>query len=163
MQKDNYLLELEKRLSHYYDTQRNFVYEGKEFPLYAKFHQRNERYIASKKVVVYGIEQNEHIFFTFEENINLDKLKELLKIFESAALNLVVPTDEHMSTLIRGVIGTRGIIPTDVIKFIENYKFYKSFLFGLKGWVNVAINLVDLDNRQNKFQNKMGKEGRDLF
>ncbi|MDO5714728.1 MAG: hypothetical protein Q4Q07_09880 [Tissierellia bacterium] len=159
---DNYLDLLEDRYHHFYDIERDFEFSNERFPLYARYFERNERYIGTKKMVVYGMEQNEHVLFQVVDSLNLKDLENFINILEKATKELVTPTEDHMSSLVRGVLITKGKPTEEVLRKLKKYKFYKSFLFGFHGWVNVGINVVDIDHLHEKsYHNKKGKEGRD--
>jgi hypothetical protein len=60
-----------------------------------------------------------------------------------------------MSSTITLII--EGPLPSlEIQNRISKYKFYKSFLFGLRGWVNGKIMLIDPD-RNVGVTNKFGK------
>ncbi|KXO14563.1 hypothetical protein LV469_02695 [Peptoniphilus sp. GNH] len=155
---DNYLNKLEDRFSAYFDTKRNFTFNGINYDMLATYFERNEHYIAVKKAVVWDYETYQHILVKHIESVDLDTIKKFTKSLEDFVKEQVIPTDSHMSTLVRGLIITEGEIPQDVINYIRKYKFYKSFSFGFKGWVNIALNLLDINNIENGYYNKRGKE-----
>ena len=160
MEIDKYLDKLEERYHHYYDVERNFNFSNVSFPLYARYFERNERYIGTKKMVVYGMEQNEHVFFQVYNTISLKDVEEFTALLESAALELVTPTEDHMSSLVRGVMLTKHAPSKEVMGKVKKYKFYKSFRFGFHGWVNIGLNVVDIDHlHERSYHNKVGKGG----
>lgn len=163
MKKELYFNRLEENLSIYYDLTENLSLEYGNIDLYAKYFEKNDRYILSKKSVIYSQEAFEHIFCKYFENITLDCVKDFTKFLETNITNFVKPNDDHMSSIIRGVIITNEKPSDEIIDFIKKYKYYKSFLFGFKGWVNIGLNLVDINNRDNFYYNKVGKNGRDYF
>ncbi|MET3617305.1 hypothetical protein ABID14_000934 [Peptoniphilus olsenii] len=163
MDKELYFNRLKENLSIYYDLDESLSSEYGSIDLYAKYFEKNDRYILSKKSVIYSQEAFEHIFCKYFENITLEYVKDFTNFLETNITNFVKPNDDHMSSIIRGVIVTNEEPSDEIINFIKKYKYYKSFLFGFKGWVNIGLNLVDINNRDNFYHNKVGKNGRDYF
>ena len=67
------------------------------------------------------------------------------------------PTEEHMSSIITGVIALDNKPSTDIIDAIKKFKYHKGFAFGFKGWVDIRLILVTMDDK-NIVTNKKGKE-----
>lgn len=149
---------LEYKLQAYYNTQRNYEFDGEVYDLKATYIERNEQYIATKKTVVWDYEQYQHILLKSFETIDLKKVEDFTKALVDFTAHIVEPSSSHMSTLVSGVILTDGGITEDIIKYVQKFKYYKSFKFGLNGWVNIALNLLDINNIQDSYYNKKGKE-----
>ena len=73
-----YLNNMERKLKSYFDIERDYDLNGYPLDLYAKYHFRNERYVLSKKFVVYGQENNEYIFIKYFEEVGEISLKEYI-------------------------------------------------------------------------------------
>lgn len=163
MNSKEYLQHLINSYEVYYDVAQNFTAGEIEFDLYARYFERNERYFATKKIVLYGLERNEHMLYKHYPVFTLEDAKNYTAALEKVTEELVKPGTDHMSTLVRGVVSTEEQPSKEVIAYLEKYKFYKSFLFGLHGWVHVGLNLVNINDSQHIYHNKMGKEGREIF
>lgn len=163
MNKEKYLLNLKEILSVYYDVYEDFDSEFGKIDIYAKFFERNDRYILKKEAIIYSQEAFEHIFCKYFENLTIDDAVGFTKYLEENINTFVKPNDNHMSSILRGVIVTNEKPDEEIIKFIQKYKYYKSFQFGFKGWVNIGLNLVDINNENNFYYNKVGKGGKDYF
>lgn len=162
MDKKEYLACMEARFKHFYDLERSYTLKGHSVDLYARYFERNERYIGTKKMVVYGMEQNEHVFFKYLEDIKPSDLKVFTEMLETAVETLVSPTEDHMCTLVRGVLLTKNL-PKELEAPIKKYKYYKSFLFGFRGWVHIGLNVVDINNPNINYHNRKGKEGKEIL
>jgi len=162
MELTTYLDLVQNRLTAYFDIHRPFEYHQTSFDLYAKSDIRNERYFASKKIKVYAIENKEHVFMQFVESPSLKTVDDFWETLVKAAEELPEPHEEHMSTIINGVLVTPHGVDAETEKTVEKMKHEKSFLFGLKGWVYIRLVVVDL-GAETLVHNKRGKEVRELY
>lgn len=162
MELSTYIDLIQDRLTAYFDIYRPFEYHEKSFDLYAKSDMRNERYFASKKIKVYAIENKEHVFIQFIKTPSLKVVDDFWETMVKAAEELPEPHDEHMSTIINGVLVTPNGVDAEIQRTVEKMKYEKSFLFGLKGWVYIRLAVVDLA-AETLVHNKRGKEVRELY
>ncbi|MGI5949749.1 hypothetical protein [Peptoniphilus sp.] len=163
MNKERYLSNLKEILSVYYDVYEDFDTDFGSVDIYAKFFERNDRYILKKEAIIYSQEAFEHVFCKYFENLTINDVVDFTGYLEKNINTFVKPDDNHMSSILRGVIVTNEKPDEEIIKFIQKYKYYKSFQFGFKGWVNIGLNLVDINNENNFYYNKVGKGGKDYF
>lgn len=162
MELSAYLDLIQDRLTAYFDIYKPYEFHQSSFDLYAKSDMRNERYFASKKIKVYAIENKEHVFIQFIETPSLKTVDLFWETLVKAADELPEPHEEHMSTIINGVLVVPQGIDAETQKTVEKMKYEKSFFFGLKGWVYVRLAVVDLAT-ETLVYNKRGKEVRELY
>lgn len=162
MKIESYLENMEIKLSKYFDIEKPYNYINTEYQLFAKSFIRSERYIASKKLTIYAIENNEFIFVKTFTKLEVKELLQLTDHLKQAAEDYVDPHSEHMSTVITGVIVVEKAIEEDLKKVIEKFKFMRSFAFGFKGWVYIRLLVVDLDKGE-VICNRRGKEVRKFY
>jgi hypothetical protein len=161
-----YLDIIEKKLKNSFNIKRNHFLNNIQFDMYAEYHLRNEKYVLVKKAIVYAFENNEYIFIKYCEELNKDYLQEVINILTDSLESIVKPDKDHMSTTITLVIVTENIITNkdkDVItKIISKFKYNKGFAFGFKGWADIRLVLVSL-NEDFMATNKKGKEVIELY
>lgn len=162
MELSTYLDLVQDRLAAYFDIYQHYEYHQNTFDLYAKSDMRNERYFASKKIKVYAIENKEHVFVRCVDSPTARVLDDFWQTLVQAAEELPEPHEEHMSTIINGVLVTPQGVDVETQKAAEKLKHEKSFLFGLKGWVYIRLVIVDLA-AESLVHNKRGKEVRELY
>lgn len=162
MELATYLNLIHDRLTAYFDIEQPYEYLGTTYNLYAKSDLRSERYFASKKIKVYAIENKEHVFAKFDEAPSARTVEGFWEILYKASEELPDPHDEHMSTIINGVLITPQGVDVETQKIAEKLKHEKSFLLGLKGWVYIRLVIVDLAS-ESLVHNKRGKEVRELY
>jgi hypothetical protein len=83
---------------------------------------------------------------------DLDWLKSFL---DDHLKDIVVYDEEHMSSVVT-VIFEAPMPSLEVQKKLAKFKYYKSFSFGLKGWVNAKVMLID-PALNSGITNKLGK------
>jgi len=162
MEYQNYLQLIESRLQQYFDTERDHEYQQSEFDLYAQSKIRSERYFASKKIKIYAMENHEHVFVKKTAILTEKELNYYWNILLKATEEKVNPHDEHMSTIITGVIVTEMDPEKNIIQQVEKKKYNKSFAFGFKGWVYIRLLVVNIATGSVYF-NKRGKEVQEVY
>lgn len=148
MTSNDYFDSMKVKLSANYDVYDNYELQNFHTDLYAHFYARNEKYIASKSATIYAYESNEHTFFKYFHEISQNDITLFVNQLKTSIDQLVDPHDEHMSTRINAVLVTEQPISSSLSKQIERFKYQKTFLFGLKGWVDICIILVNLKNQK---------------
>jgi hypothetical protein len=56
--------------------------------------------------------------------------------------------DDHMSTIITGIIVVDSVDDKKLESIVKRFRHQKSYAFGLKGWVDVRLILVDLHEKK---------------
>ncbi len=148
--KDNLI----KNYSNVFDFEDEFVLGEYKFDLYAKFYQENLKYFGSKKIEVYSFTNNEHLFYKHLGNNQID-FGEIKNVLLYAYKNLVKVDDKHMSSLITLIYSVDSLKDSEK-KLIKKFSFYKSYMFGLKGYVNGKLIVLDLGENK-AYENKMAK------
>lgn len=153
---------IQNKLSKYFDIEETYTYKNIDFNTFAKSYVRNEKYIASKKAVIYAFENNEFIFVKSYANLDEKKLLQFQSTLINATEDFVNPHSEHMSSIITGIIVLESSLNKELEKEIEKFKFNKNFAFGLKGWVYIRLLVIDLSKGE-MITNKRGREVRKFY
>ncbi len=157
MEAGGYLQEISERLSRYFDISRDYLYKDMEYQLKARSFIRNEKYLGSKKLTLYAYENNEHCLLKHYSQLDVGGLERFLDNLKAYTMENVKPHDEHMLSIVNGVILMADFDNAEIQREIENYKFYKSFSFGLQGWVYQRLLLVNLNSGE-VISNRRGRE-----
>jgi len=158
----DYLEIIKDRLSTYYDVKGNHSLLNIQFDLYGYFNVRSEKFLATRKLTIYDYENNEHVLMKYYPSITKEILNNFIEKLKKSIETLVNPNDEHMSTTITGVIVVDKINEEKIIKEIKEFKYQKGFLFGLKGWADIIIVLVVLEDEK-VIASKRGKKVISLY
>ncbi|MCT4619519.1 MAG: hypothetical protein N4A62_09045 [Marinisporobacter sp.] len=162
MEYTEYIEKIEKKLKSHFDIEKDYVYKDLQIDLYAKYYIRNEKYMATKKMSIYAFENNEYCFIKYFEDLTEEKFKNFIEVLKLAVDDFIQPHSEHMSSVITGVLVTNSEEDKKISDIVRKFKLHKSFLFGLKGWVDIRLILVHLDKNV-VITNKKGKEVQDVY
>lgn len=133
---------------------------GAVFDAYAESHIRNEKYVASKKAVIYAFENHEECLIKHLRKASISQIDKIIEATKENILNNIQLSEDHMSTTITLILVSETPIDKLIAKHVKRYRYQKSFKFGLKGWIAFRIVLVDLENEEvicSKEAKKVGK------
>ncbi len=160
-----YLDNIEYKLQNSFDITRNYILNNYTYDLFARYYLRNEKYILVKKATVYAFENNEYCLMKYYKEFNADNYDTFTKSLINSIESIVKPSNEHMSSIITGVVVTDRIHQDNlehIRKKIEQFKYNKGFAFGFKGWADIRLILVSL-NEGLIATNKKGKEVSSIY
>ncbi len=140
----------------YYNVSRDYEYAGRTFPGYAEFHSSSERYVLVKRAKLWGVNTHEYLFFVLAEHLTLEQFEDLTRFMRTDALDKVTLEPEHMTSYLSLVI-IADTVDDDVLKQAKKTRFRKNFNFGVGGWADMRVAVVDLA-RASITTNAMGKE-----
>ncbi|TFZ41738.1 hypothetical protein E4100_00970 [Soehngenia longivitae] len=151
-----YLESLKLKLSRYFDIEDNFILNETTFDMKAKCTVVSERYFFTKNNVIDSFNTYEYYLVKVMSSRHLEEFKNvvdnILKALETYEIE-----DDHMRTVINIVFILSEHIEKDVENYINKFKYSKNFKFGLKGWADISLILINLhDNKI--LANKKGKE-----
>lgn len=153
----NFKATIKSKLEAYFDIKESYTLGEVEFPLYAVFNQRNAKYMLLKNVEIYAFENNEHIFLkTLDQPLCSEDLVWLKSFLEKHVKDIITYDKDHMSSSITMIFESK-MPENSVQKQLEKFKFYKSFAFGFKGWVNAKVMLID-PTSDCGIANKLGRD-----
>ena len=152
-----YIDKLAERLSAYFDIEKDWEYENLCCDLYARSYIKNEKYFFSKKARVYGFENYEHCLVKYFPVVGMQELNGFTDSLKCAVDKLVEPHEEHMSSIVTGVMVVAQKPDADVVDAVKRFKYHKGFSFGFKGWVDIRLVLVHPQSGE-VITNKKGKE-----
>lgn len=159
----DYLDNIENKLKSSFDIARNYELNNYTYDLYARYYLRNEKYMLVKKAKVYAFENNEYCLIKYFKELDEKSLDLFIKSLIEAIDIIVTPSSEHMSSVITGVILTYNILEKEkAIKIIEKFRYHKGFAFGFKGWADIRLILVSLNEGLIAY-NKKGGEVKEVY
>ncbi|QQY78973.1 hypothetical protein EDD65_104136 [Keratinibaculum paraultunense] len=159
---DAYLNIIKKRFEKNFDLIDNYNIDDYKFDLFAKYNFRLEKYVLTKKMVVYALENNEYCLIKTFDALDKYDFNRYINTLVKAIDILVNPTQEHMSSIITGVIVVKNKPSNYVINTVKKFKYHKGFLFGFRGWVDIRLILVAIDDEY-IVTNKKGKEVKEVY
>ncbi|WP_077369370.1 hypothetical protein [Anaerosalibacter sp. Marseille-P3206] len=165
MKNSEYRDKLEKSLKRYFDLEYDKKIKDFKFDIVGKFYQRSSKYMLFREAEIYAFQTNEYIFYNMiDKSFNTDNIKSYYDFLNENVNELIDINEEHMSTIITFLFSTTDKLDEDTIKAVQKFKFHKNFKFGLRGWVDARIFIVNPlteDICTNKFGR--GEEKKFLF
>lgn len=157
MEFNEYLDKIQAKLTESFDIERDYEINGYDIDMFAEHHMRTEQYVITRKTVINAIETNEFCFIKYFDNIDEREVENFTGVLIDAIDKVIDFEDGHMSSIMTGVIVLDNKPREEVLKMVEKYKYQKGFAFGFKGWVDIRLLLVTMDDKY-IVSNKKGKE-----
>lgn len=146
--KSAHLNQLKDKLTHHFDFMPESEAEFGDifFDLAAKSCIRNEAFLLVKSAVMYSFENNEYCFVKETNHVDSALIDQVETALAEAARKYVVPSDEHMSTALTGILLTSGPVDPKLLSRIERFRKQKTFLLGLRGWISYRLILIETES-----------------
>lgn len=140
----------------WFDVSRDYAYAGRVFPGYAEFHSSAERYVLVKRAKLWEVNAHEYLFFELADHLTVSALEELVAFMTTEALGKVQTNPEHMTSYLSLVV-IADAVEEGVCRAVKKARFRKNFKFGLEGWADLRLAVIDLSHAS-ILTNAMGKE-----
>jgi hypothetical protein len=158
MKLEEYLENLRGKYEAYFDIYLNYSILGRKLDLYACCHVRHEKCVIIKKAPLCTFETNEYCLVEGHlAKIHAPKIQDFTAFLVSAASELVKPHEQHMSSMITGILVSEQGFTPEAIHIVRRFKRDQSFWLGLRGWYSICLLLVDLSSGQ-VFASPKGRE-----
>jgi hypothetical protein len=156
------LTDTEHNFSHYLREKLSAYYNiFEEAPMacdfMAVFNQRNAAYALKKDFEYYAFENNEVILYTESKDIETLDFDMLTAQIDATHHEMIRKNDDHMSSSIYLVYTVTEPLSKEIIKSIKKFKYYKSFKWGLEGWLNVGLVVINQTSGEG-VSNRYGKK-----
>ena len=133
------------------------------FDFAGEFNQRSAKYMLIKEAEIYAFKNNEHVFYkNIDYKFNVDNINNVKFILNKNLDEILNMDEEHMASVITFIFSNSQSPDLDVQNAIKKFKFYKSFYFGFKGWVNVKLIFIN-SNTNDVITNKYAKGNEKFF
>lgn len=133
----------------YYDIRRDYLFEGRFFPAFAEFHTYGEQYVLTKRAKLWEVSTHDFMFFELLDELDDALLDALVEFMTTKALTKVDASPNHMSSALTLVI-IANRCTNEAFKRVKSLRFRKNFLFGLRGWSDLRLAVVDLSRATNE-------------
>lgn len=127
----------------WFDVQRNHRFAGRAFPGYAEFHSTASQYVLVKRAKLWEASSHEYLFFCETPHLDEAAWQDLLSFMTTETLAKVTLEPDHMSSYLSLVV-VADKVDEGVARSVRKAHFRKNFLFGLRGWVDLRVAVVDL-------------------
>ena len=124
-----------KTYSVYYDVE---TCEEGDLVAKACFHSRGEKYLLTRSVNLWSVEDNEYVFVYAGDRLDPDGLEHAIKTSSETGLSMVKPNSEHRSSMITTILIYTSLDKC-CTKSIKGYREHRNFGFMLKGWMDHRV------------------------
>lgn len=160
---DRYMNELIKKFESNFDIEYNRQLGGINFDFAGEFNQRSIKYMFMKAAEVYAFKSHEYVFYKeIDYKFEAPDLAKLKSIIKENVNSIIKMDSEHMASVITFIFSSIESPSVETEETIKKFKFYKSFLLGFKGWVNVKLIFIN-SNTNKVITNKFARGNEKFF
>ncbi|SHI73391.1 hypothetical protein [Lutispora thermophila] len=141
----SYIGNLYDRFSIYYNTSRNVNILNESIDILAQYKDIQGRTLLTQKDIIDSFETNEICYIKKIDNMDISSLTAFTEFLKKAIDTFVQPKRDHMCTYITGVLVTECPLNEDITRFVQKFKYSKSYLFSLHGWSEIRLLVINPD------------------
>lgn len=154
---NHFINELINKYVIYFDVYRDEKIGETPLAFKALYKRRDEKYLITKTIKVWGIENQQCVFVTTPEGeLTKEFIQQFEKDMQGSVNEHVVQHRDHMSTIFLGVVVTDQPVTEAFVKGVRKYRKLKFIKYGLHGWAELYLAIVDL-NGEVVYVNPKGK------
>lgn len=131
----------------WFDVTRDVTVAGRAFRALAQFHSFGEQYVLVKRVKLWEAEEHEYMLFDVRDHIDVEAARSYVEFMKNEALELVKPEPNHMSSF-RTLVVIANSASDEACSLFRKTSHRKNFMWGIRGWSDVRLALIDLSKPQ---------------
>lgn len=131
----------------WFDVSRGVSVAGRAFRALAQFHSFGEQYVLVKRVKLWEAEEHEYMLFDVRDHIDAEAARSYVEFMKNEALELVKPEPNHMSSF-RTLVVIANSTSDEACTLFRKTSHRKNFMWGIRGWSDVRLALIDLSKPQ---------------
>ena len=131
----------------WFDVSRDVSVAGRAFRALAQFHSFGEQYVLVKRVKLWEAEEHEYMLFDVRDRIDVEAARSYVEFMKNEALELVKPEPNHMSSF-RTLVVIANSTSDEACTLFRKTSHRKNFMWGIRGWSDVRLALIDLSKPQ---------------
>lgn len=131
----------------WFDVSRDVTVAGRAFRALAQFHSFGEQYVLVKRVKLWEAEEHEYMLFDVRDHIDAEAARSYVEFMKNEALELVKPEPNHMSSF-RTLVVIANSASDEACTLFRKTSHRKNFMWGIRGWSDVRLALIDLSKPQ---------------
>ena len=133
--------------SSWYDIKEFYTLGSHTFRAMAEFHSFGEQYILSKRAKLWEINNHDHMFFDGIDELDSETLATYTELLTHEGLALTGPKPDQMSNNLTLVLVANSV-QVPAITSLQKIKFRKNYKFGLQGWTDLRLAVLDLSQQK---------------
>ena len=131
----------------WFDVSRDVSVAGRAFRALAQFHSFGEQYVLVKCVKLWEAEEHEYMLFDVRDHVDAEAARSYVEFMKNEALELVKPEPNHMSSF-RTLVVIANSASDEACTLFRKTSHRKNFMWGIRGWSDVRLALIDLSKPQ---------------
>lgn len=131
----------------WFDVSQDVTVAGRAFRALAQFHSFGEQYVLVKRVKLWEAEEHEYMLFDVRDHIDAEAARSYVEFMKNEALELVKPEPNHMSSF-RTLVVITNSASDEACSLFRKTSHRKNFMWGIRGWSDVRLALIDLSKPQ---------------
>ena len=131
----------------WFDVSRDVSVAGRAFRALAQFHSFGEQYVLVKRVKLWEAEEHEYMLFDVRDHIDAEAARSYVEFMKNEAIELVKPEPNHMSSF-RTLVVIANSASDEACALFRKTSHRKNFMWGIRGWSDVRLALIDLSKSQ---------------
>lgn len=131
----------------WFDVSQDVSVAGRAFRALAQFHSFGEQYVLVKRVKLWEAEEHEYMLFDVRDHIDAEAARSYVEFMKNEALELVKPEPNHMSSF-RTLVVIVNSASDEACSLFRKTSHRKNFMWGIRGWSDVRLALIDLSKPQ---------------
>lgn len=144
-----YLQETANRFVALYDVYRQERLGRTQLAFVAVHRRRDEKYLITRTARIWGVENRLHVFVTAPDApVSVGFLRVFGEDIRKAVPEFLKAHPEHMSSIFLGVSVTGREASEEAVAHVSRFRRLKFLKFGLHGWIEVYLALVDLQGER---------------
>ncbi|MDQ0175391.1 hypothetical protein [Bacillus chungangensis] len=145
----NFVFDLMNKYVPYFDVDKHVLLGEMPLAFVATHKRRDEKYMMTRKIKVWEVENQQVIFAACsEEEVTKCLVQQFLQIVEKHFKSYIPSYSEHMSTIFIAMILTNQPVHENAIKEVKKYRKIKFMKFGCHGWAEIYATIVDYQRQQ---------------
>ena len=121
--------------STYYDIK---TCDDRDLIAKAFFHSRGEKYLLTRSVNLWSVEDNEYVFFYAGDHLDPEGLERAIRMSSDMGMKMIEPGPEHRSSMITTIL-IFGTMDGNCVESIKKFREHRNFGFMLRGWMDHRV------------------------
>ncbi|MDQ0215460.1 hypothetical protein J2S13_001877 [Oikeobacillus pervagus] len=147
-QTPTFIKKLQDTYAPFFNIEENVPLGDTSIDFIAHHLRKDEKYMLSKSIKIWGVE-NQQIVFVISPKIELSTtwVHQYLHNIIQQADHYIPSHDEHMSTVLIGLIITDQPTDQTLLKEVKKTRKVKFLHYGIHGWIEIYLGLVHVQNQ----------------
>jgi len=161
MKYEEYIEMLRLKFERHFHIETDIVIFENKIDMFAKFADVSGRTFITKNDIIDKYENYEYCYVKKYDAVTEEEVIAYGQFLKKIVDESIEPGKDHMSTYVTGVIISDSI-NDNAKKAVEKYSYSRVYSFYLKGWCDVRLIYVGLDNNE-IVTNKAGKKVKKVY